>query len=177
MLKYTVFNIDENYAAPEFTREKLSETLFSALMEKGLVLSACESFTAGRIAASVIEIPGASKIFHEGIVAYSNLAKINRLGVKKSTLDKYGAVSAECCAEMLEGLISTGNCDVAVSSTGIAGPSCDGTEKPVGLCFIGVAYGKQAKIYRYRLSGSREEITETAVKLALYNSVYEIKEK
>ncbi|MBQ7164006.1 MAG: CinA family protein [Clostridia bacterium] len=173
MIKYTKIDVGENYTTPCETAEALSGKLNCILKEKRLTISVCESFTAGRISAQIIHVPGASAIFHEGIVSYSNLSKTERLSVKKKTLENFGAVSAECCAEMVGGLIATGECDVAISSTGIAGPNSDGTDKPVGLCYIGIATKRETLVYKYNLSGTREEITETAVKLALSSAIAE----
>ena len=69
---------------------------------------------------------------------------------------------------MAEGLISTDNCDVAVSTTGIAGPKSDNTKKPVGLLYIAVADGAQTQVYEYNLNGTRKSITQTAINLALF---------
>ncbi len=138
-------------------------------------ISVSESFTAGRIAAEIISVPGASAVFHEGIVAYSNLAKELRLNVSRDTLFDYGAVSAECAGEMVKGLLDTGKCDMAISSTGIAGPASDDTNKPVGLCYIGVGTRDRIDIYKYNFYGTREEITATAVNAALFNAVKRLK--
>ena len=78
---------------------------------------------------------GVSEVFNEGLRSYSNEAKIKRLGVKKETLDKYGAVSEEVAKEMVKGLTT----DVALSTTGIAGPYGGREEKPVGLVYMGIS--------------------------------------
>ncbi len=76
---------------------------------------------------------------------------------------------------MAAGLIAQGNCDVAVATTGIAGPKSDGSDKPVGLCFIAVGTKEKVRVYRYQLEGDREKITETAINLALFLTYKEIK--
>ncbi len=141
--------------------------IVSLLKRSGKTISAAESFTAGRVSSAIITVPGASAVFHEGIVAYSNAAKISRLNVSETTLGRFGAVSRECCGEMLAGLLAAGGCDFAVATTGIAGPASDDTKKPVGLCYIGVADEKKQKIEELHLDGSREEITASAVNKAL----------
>lgn len=94
-----------------------------------------ESLTGGEVAAKLVDVAGISKSFIEGIVAYANEAKMNRLGVSAETLIKYGAVSEETAKEMAEGLIK-GDVTVSVSTTGIAGPTGGTVEKPVGtVCF------------------------------------------
>ena len=117
----------------------------------------------------------ASECFYEGIVAYSNLSKENRLGVSRETLCNHGAVSAECCSEMVRGLLLTEKCDIAISTTGIAGPKFDNTKKPVGLCYIGVGIPNVIDVYKYNFNGNREEITETAVRAALFNAIKRLK--
>ena len=76
---------------------------------------------------------------------------------------------------MAAGLIADGHCDLAVATTGIAGPQSDGTEKPVGLCYIAVGTREQVRVFRYRLNGDRDTITNTAVNLALFLAYREIK--
>ena len=149
---------------------KMCEQLIDMLNKRGLKISTAESFTAGRIASSIISVSGASAVFHEGIVAYSNEAKQARLGVNISTLKEYGAVSAECCEEMAFSLLKSG-ADVGISSTGIAGPKSDNTLKPVGLCYIGIATKDCSVIYEYNFKGNREEITNNAVNEAITNTI------
>lgn len=160
------------YAMEDIT---VAKRLFELLKLRRLKFSTAESFTAGGVGQAIVEIPGASSVFFEGVNAYSNEAKIQRLGVNELTLKSKGAVSSEVAYEMAAGLIKGGNCDVAVSTTGIAGPSSDGSEKPVGLAYIAVGTKEQVRVYRYELAGTREEITKTAVNLALWRAYREIK--
>ncbi len=153
----------------------LQERLFSALTLHGKKVSFAESFTAGRVASSIINIPGASKIVHEGIISYSNESKVKRLGVKVEDLKTLGAVSSKVAYEMALGLLSTNECDLAISTTGIAGPKSDDTLKPVGLCFIGIGMKDGIYVYKRELKGNREEITETAKNTALFLAIKKIK--
>ena len=146
----------------------LHRRIVELLSLRGLRLSIAESFTGGGIAQRLIEVPGASKVLFEGIVAYDNGSKMKRLGVRDSTLHDQGAVSDETAYEMAAGLITTGDCDVSVATTGIAGPKSDGTGKPVGLCFIAVGTKETVYVYKYNYTGSRAEITERAITQALY---------
>ncbi|MBP5372849.1 MAG: CinA family protein [Clostridia bacterium] len=155
--------------------DELSAELNGILKKKKLSVAAAESFTAGRIASAIIKTPGASAVFKEGIVAYSNESKVKRLGVSEKTLENFGAVSEECCAEMLSGLIKSSGADVAISSTGIAGPKSDDTKKPVGLCFIGIAAENRFYIFKFIFNGDRETITETAVRAALHIAISRLK--
>lgn len=153
----------------------LQERLFSALTLHGKKVSFAESFTAGRVASSVISIPNASKIVYEGIVSYSNESKVRRLGVKQEDLDTLGAVSSKVAYEMALGLLQVKECDLAISTTGIAGPKSDNTLKPVGLCFIGIGMRDGIHVYKRVFSGTREEITETAKNTALFLAIKRIK--
>ena len=154
------------YAESDISPE---QQLYNVLSPRRGVLSTAESFTAGRAAAAVISVPGASAVFHEGIVAYSNAAKENRLGVFKETLKEHGAVSRETAYEMALGLLD--HADYAVATTGIAGPASDDTEKPVGLCYIAVGTIEGIHIHKFNFRGSREEITEQAKNAALYLAI------
>ena len=147
--------------------ERIENTIFECLNsgEKPLTISTAESCTGGMIASKLIEVPGISENFIEGIVSYSNEAKIKRLKVKKETLEKYGAVSEEVAREMLAGL----NTDIGISTTGIAGPGGGTKNKPVGLVYIGIKVKDEVKIFRRELKGDRNKIRQRAMMHALYN--------
>ena len=147
--------------------DRIENTIYECLNsgKKPLTISTAESCTGGMIASKLIEVPGISENFIESIVSYSNEAKIKRLKVKKETLEKYGAVSEEVAREMLEGLKT----DVAISTTGIAGPGGGTKEKPVGLVYIGIRVKDEVKIFRRELKGDRNKIRQRAMMHALYN--------
>lgn len=147
----------------------LADRLVQLLKLRKTMLSVAESFTGGGVGKRIIGVSGASEVFFEGLNTYSNQSKMLRLGVKESTLKKYGAVSKECAFEMAEGLLKSGNCGVCVATTGIAGPKSDNTKKPVGLMYIAVGYEESVKVYEYNLNGSRQDITETAINIALFH--------
>ncbi len=153
----------------------LSERLFDLLKIRKLRISCAESFTAGRLVSSIIANSGASQYVQEGIVCYSNQSKTSRLGVKQNDLNTVGAVSAQVAYQMALGLLLTGECDVALSTTGLAGPNADDTDKPVGLCYIAVGMKDGVHSYKYRFSGNREEITETAKNTALFLAISRLK--
>ncbi len=121
--------------------EELVSVVCRKLMDRGLTLSSAESCTGGLFAAAVTDIPGISAVFQRGLVTYSNQAKMDELGVRKETLEKYGAVSEQTALEMVEGLKKVSGSDVCVAVTGIAGPGGGSAEKPVGLVYIGFIYG------------------------------------
>ena len=147
--------------------DRIENTIYECLNsgKKPLTISTAESCTGGMIASKLIEVPGISTNFIEGIVSYSNEAKIKRLKVKKETLEKYGAVSEEVAREMLAGLKT----DIGISTTGIAGPDGGTKEKPVGLVYIGIKVKDEVKIFRRELKGDRNKIRQRAMMHALYN--------
>lgn len=150
-----------------------AEQLYEALRLHHFKVATAESFTGGRVGAAIVSVPGASKVFYEGLNVYDSAAKIKRLGVTEYTLRNKGAVSKETAQEMAAGLLKNG-CDVAIATTGIAGPQSDGSGAPVGLCYIAIGTKENVRTFEYRLSGDRENITKTAVNLALFLAYREI---
>ena len=122
------------------------EKLVKKLIQKKLKISFAESCTGGMLASSITSISGASKIFNIGLITYSNLAKIKLLKVNKNIINKYGAVSAECCEAMVKNLAKISKAQINVSVTGIAGPNGGTKTKPVGLVYIGVKKGNKLLI-------------------------------
>lgn len=154
----------------------LAETLVSALKTRGKILSVAESFTGGNLSAAVVSVPGASEIFYEGIVAYDSRAKQNRLAVSGATLQTYGAVSRETAFEMAHGLLAMGNCDFALSTTGLAGPGGDGSDTLPGTFFVAAGRYKpgmlpEIRVFRYYAEGNRAFVTQTGVNAALYHAI------
>ena len=122
--------------------------LIKKLIQKKIKISFVESCTGGMLASSITSISGASKVFNLGLITYSNQAKINILKVKKSIIQKYGAVSAECCEAMVKNLSKISKAQINISVTGIAGPNGGTKLKPVGLVYIGVKRGNKVLITR-----------------------------
>jgi PncC family amidohydrolase len=114
----------------------LAERVGSRLRRRGLTLALAESCTGGLAGDCITDVPGSSDYFLGGIVSYSNSAKQALLGVRTETLQAFGAVSAECAAEMAQGARRALGADVAVSVTGIAGPGGGSADKPTGLTFM-----------------------------------------
>jgi nicotinamide-nucleotide amidase len=134
--------------------------------EKKIVLA--ESCTGGWIAQTITEIPGSSAWFDRGFVTYSNAAKMQMLGVKPETLDKFGAVSAQTATEMANGALAHSDADCAIAVTGIAGPDGGSAEKPVGTVFIAWAYKNQGGVaVQKKLTGDRHQIRRQTVKIAI----------
>ncbi|MBQ9485943.1 MAG: nicotinamide-nucleotide amidohydrolase family protein [Clostridia bacterium] len=147
----------------------LSETLFTLLKLGGKKISVAESFTGGGVAREIVKNAGVSEYFYEGVVAYSNQSKIKRLGVPESDITESGAVSAKTAYKMAAGLLKE-DCDVAVATTGLAGPDGDGTN-PVGLCFIAAGTKNGIHVYRFRFSGDRKSVTKKGINAALFSAV------
>ena len=160
-----------------FENKKLEEVLIESLLEKGKKISFAESFTGGGLSSRLVSVSGASKALYEGIVCYSNGSKQSRVKVNNYTLASYGAVSDETAYEMALGLLSTNNCDIAVASTGIAGPKSDDTNKPVGLTYVSVGGAEGVDVYKHIFSGDRKEITEKGVNAGLFHAIKYLKEK
>tara|TARA_S200000501_G_scaffold367896_1_gene404924 strand:- start:586 stop:1056 length:471 start_codon:yes stop_codon:yes gene_type:complete len=114
-----------------------AKKLYRKLLKKKISISFAESCTGGLLSSCITSISGSSKIFDVGLVTYSNLAKIKILKVSKKIINKYGAVSPECCKSMVKNLSKISKSNVNVSITGIAGPRGGTKQKPVGLVFIG----------------------------------------
>lgn len=156
---------DSIYALEDIS---LEQQLVRLLKLRGKKLSVAESFTGGGIARKITSVSGASEVYFEGLNTYDERAKMQRLGVSEYTLKTLGAVSDKTAYEMSLGLLRTGNCDISIATTGLAGPKSDGSGKPVGLCYIAVGTNEKISVYRYQFDGSREEITEKAIRYALF---------
>ncbi|MDR3216029.1 MAG: nicotinamide-nucleotide amidohydrolase family protein [Clostridiaceae bacterium] len=147
---------------------KPAEMAVTLLLRSKNVLSTAESLTGGALAASIIEYPGVSACFYEGVVAYDNGAKKNRLGVTQSVLNSFGAVSEECARQMVDGLLSAGKTTVALSTTGVAGPSGGSDRKPVGTVYIGIGDKSHTEAFRHVFAGDRDAVREATVNTALF---------
>ena len=141
------------------------ESLVKILIKKKLKISFAESCTGGLLASSITSISGASKVFSLGLVTYSNQAKISVLRVNKSIIQKYGAVSPQCCEAMVKNLAKISKAQINVSITGIAGPNGGTKSKPVGLVYIGVKKNNKLLItknlFKYK---NRKAIQKATVK-------------
>ena len=144
------------------------KSLIKILSKKKLKISFAESCTGGLLASAVTSISGASKVFNLGLVTYSNQAKIKLLKVNKNIIQKYGAVSYECCLAMVNNLSKISKANINVSITGIAGPNGSTKQKPVGLVYIGIKKGLKTQIYKCLFKGKkRSSIQKATVKKTL----------
>lgn len=177
ILKHIAYDIMSNFKENVYSDKNVSlhKCLFEYLNFQKKVLSVAESLTGGIISDRLISIDGASKVFFEGLVVYSNESKMNRLKVSTNTLKAFGAVSDEACFEMAQGLINTDACDIAIATTGIAGISGGTSKKPVGLTFIGIGTKEGIHIYKHIFKGTRQEIRNLAADFALFYAINHLK--
>ena len=147
--------------------KNLEDIVAKKLIDKGLTIGTAESCTGGLLAGTLINYGGISSVFMEGVVTYSNEAKMKRIGVKKETLDRFGAVSEETAKEMAIGICKTANTDVGISTTGIAGPEGGTKEKPVGLVYMGLCINGNVVCKKFNFNGDRNKVRLEAVKSAL----------
>lgn len=145
----------------------LEKALVDLLIQKDLTIGTVESCTGGMIAARLTNVSGVSEVFKNSVVTYSNKAKRKLAGVKKETLDKYGAVSKQTAKEMAKGMARLYKTDVAIAVTGIAGPGGGSEEKPVGLVYIAVCVCGVTTVKEYHFSGNRNKVRENTVARAL----------
>ena len=145
----------------------IEEVVSKILVENNLKIAVAESCTGGMVSASLINYPGISSVFMEGCVTYSNEAKMKSLGVKKETLDVYGAVSDNCAKEMASGVAARYNTNVGIATTGIAGPGGGTDEKPVGLVYFGIYINGKVITKKYVFNGDRQGIRESATRTIL----------
>ena len=145
----------------------LAETVLERLRLYNATLCVAESLTGGMIASDLVDVPGCSECFLEGIVCYSNRSKTARLGVSPTMLESYGAVSEQVACQMAGGLMHPG-VNYAISTTGIAGPGGGSEKKPVGLVYIAVADEIKCTATECRFEGTRDEIRRLSANTALF---------
>jgi len=157
---------------------KLLEEIKTILINNNLTLSSAESCTGGLISSYLTDISGASSYIFENFVTYSNAAKTKYLGVKKETLEKYGAVSNQTAKEMSEGLLKLTDCSIA--TTGILGPTGYSEDKPIGLVYISLGCKDKIKVIKYiskkAPTNNRYEIKKDIVEYALNELLLFLKE-
>ena len=144
------------------------KNLVKILTKKKLKIAFAESCTGGMLASEITSVSGASKVFGIGLVTYSNQAKITVLKVNKSIIQKYGAVSPQCCEAMVKNLSKISKAQINVSITGIAGPNGGTKKKPVGLVYIGVKKNNKIFITKNLFNEkSRKAIQKSTIKRTL----------
>ncbi len=142
---------------------------YQAEIGKLLTIGTVESATGGRIADRITNVPGSSDYFKGSVVAYSNKVKMALLGVKRVTIENYGAVSEQTALEMAQGGRRLLDVDICISDTGIAGPSGATPEKPTGLFYFGLAAEDETlsekHVFRENREGNKRDAAEAALKM------------
>ena len=154
-----VYTTDENE-----TRE---DVVVRLLTKYDLTVTTAESCTGGLLAGRLVNVPGASEVFRQGFITYSNKAKRKQLDVSKTTLRKYGAVSEQTAKEMATGGVFATDADICIAVTGVAGPDGGTPEKPVGLVYIACYMKDSVQVEEYHFNGNREKVREQTVVQAL----------
>jgi len=145
----------------------LEEEAGNLLRQKGLTLGVVESASGGLISHRITNVPGSSDYYKGSVTAYSNEVKIKVVGVRETTINRYGAVSAEVVEEMAQGGRRILAADICLADTGIAGPSGATPQKPVGLFFIGLSHGERTYSRKHNFHGDREQNKQSAAEAAL----------
>lgn len=166
LTKPVVKELKERFGSNVYTTEEnvtLEKAVVDLMLANNLSVSTVESCTGGMLAARLINVPGVSEVFKSGFITYSNKAKRKLVNVKKTTLERYGAVSKQVAEEMVKGAHLQNKADVIVSVTGNAGPDGGTKEKPVGLVYVACFVCGTVTVKEYHFSGNRSKIRETIV--------------
>jgi len=155
------------YAVTDTDEGSLEDALGALLVDKKLTIATAESCTGGMVAAKLVNYPGISACLNEAHATYANEAKVKYCGVNQATLDAHGAVSGQTAREMAEGLRARSGADIALATTGIAGPGGGTKEKPVGLVYVACASKHGTEVVKLQLSGSRGRVRELSALRAL----------
>lgn len=148
--------------------DSLEEVCFALLKDRGLTVGTAESCTGGLLAKLLTDLPGSSAVFRGGVVSYTNGVKAGLLGVPQDLLDRYGAVSPQVAEAMAQGAKAALGCDIALSTTGVAGPDADDRGNPIGLVYLGLAWGDQCRVTEFRAGPvERERVRRQAAQTAL----------
>jgi nicotinamide-nucleotide amidase len=148
--------------------DTLESAVLQRLRERGLTLATAESLTGGSIADALVRVPGASDVFRGAIVAYDNAVKTSLLDVPESTLAAHGAVSEETATAMAQGALARIGADVAIATTGIAGPTGATPDKPVGLVYVAIAMRDgETTVRRFTIPGNRDDVRARTTVVAL----------
>ncbi len=150
------------------------QILSQLLTDQSLTLSVAESCTGGSLSALLTSISGSSTYFDRGYITYSNQAKMDMLDVDTEVLERFGAVSEQTAFEMVNGVIQNSHSDIAVSITGIAGPTGGTVDKPVGMVCFGFCIKDKHFVKTQHFSGNREAVVASSVDFVIQTLVDEL---
>lgn len=152
--------------------EKQSENnavkLVNCLKKRGLHVATAESCTGGMIASGIVDVPGASYVFEEGYVTYSNRIKEKLLGVSHETLERFTAVSEETANEMAAGMAEAAGVELSIAVTGYAGPENGEDGTPAGTVYIGTSFLGEVKTKKFQFRGDRQQVRRQAAEAAYW---------
>lgn len=154
----------------------IAEKFVNKLKDMGLQVATAESCTGGLIAAGIVDVEGASLVFQEGYVTYSNQVKEKLLGVSPQTIAEHTVVSAEVAEEMAIGVQERTGAGITISVTGYAGPEPAGDGTPAGTVYIGVWYREKSVAQKFLFPGDRRQVRERAVQEALHMALKRIED-
>ena len=155
--------------------KNLANKLVKRLIKKKLSISFAESCTGGMLCSTITSISGSSKIFNLGLVTYSNKSKIDILNVPGKIINKYGAVSNECCLSMVKNLSKISRANISISITGVAGPNGGTKLKPVGLVYIGIKKGKEISVKKCLFKSKNRVSIQKATTLKVLKTLLTLK--
>jgi len=144
-----------------------SATLGAVLVRRGLTVAVAESCTGGLLGAALTAVPGSSRYFRGGVVAYADAAKRHLLAVEADLLARAGAVSPEVAEAMASGVRDLLVADLGLAITGVAGPGAEGTAKPVGLIYVAARSESRSEVMELREHGDREANRSAAVRAVI----------
>tara|TARA_B100000795_G_scaffold43827_1_gene28728 strand:+ start:480 stop:950 length:471 start_codon:yes stop_codon:yes gene_type:complete len=153
----------------------LARKLVKKLSKKKLKISFAESCTGGMLSSTITSVSGSSKVFNLGLITYSNKTKISILKVPESIINKYGAVSKECCLSMVKNLSKISKANISVSITGVAGPNGGTKLKPVGLVYIGIKRGSKITIQKNLFKDKKRILIQKATTLKVLKNILALK--
>ena len=153
----------------------LARKLVKKLIKKKLKISFAESCTGGMLSSTITSVSGSSKVFNLGLITYSNKTKISILKVPESIINKYGAVSKECCLSMVINLSKISKANISVSITGVAGPNGGTKLKPVGLVYIGIKRGSKITIQKNLFKNKKRILIQKATTLKVLKNILALK--
>lgn len=153
---------------------ELCERLVRSARDAHLTVCTAESCTAGLVCAHIADVPGSSAVLKGGAVTYWDEVKHGVLGVSQATLDSFSAVSSQTASEMAKGARSLYNADIAVSTTGYAGPGGGTMKDPVGTVYMGLSRGSSVSTYRFVFDGDRAQVRSRAAYRALELLLYAV---
>ena len=155
--------------------KNLAIKLVKKLTQKKFKISFAESCTGGMLSSTITSVNGSSKVFNLGLVTYSNKTKIDILKVPKKIIQKYGAVSNECCLSMVKNLSKISKANISVSITGVAGPNGGTKLKPVGLVYIGIKKGNKISVQRNLFKSKNRILIQKATTLKVLETILKLK--